>query len=115
MRELFLAACFAWLLGAAPAPAQVQGHPPPPPPDDDITRRIYNSAPAEHHVEVGRYYLKKEKYDAAIDRFKQAIELLPKYALPYRLMGEAYEKKRFFPEAVAETLFIDLPLCFLNS
>jgi tetratricopeptide (TPR) repeat protein len=75
--------------------------PPPPPPDDDISRRIYNTAPAEHDVEVGQYYMKKEKYDAAVDRFKHAIELLPKYSLPYRLLGEAYEKKHFYPEALA--------------
>jgi tetratricopeptide (TPR) repeat protein len=45
--------------------------------------------------------MKKEKYDAAIDRFKEATKLLPDYALPYRLMGEAYEKKKFLPEAQA--------------
>ena len=66
---------------------------PPPAPDgsDDISRRINNSAPAQHNVEVGQYYMKKEKYDAAIDRFKEAARLLPHYALPYRLMGQAYD------------------------
>lgn len=52
-------------------------------------------------MEVGKYYFKREKYDAAIDRFKEATRLLPDYALPYRLMGEAYEKKNFLPEAQA--------------
>jgi tetratricopeptide (TPR) repeat protein len=80
---------------AAPAPpAAADG-------SDDISRRINNSAPAEHDVEVGQYYMKKEKYDAAIDRFREATQLLPKFALPYRLMGEAYEKKKFLPEAMA--------------
>jgi len=68
---------------------------------DAITRRINNTAPAQHDVEVGQYYMKKEKYDAAIDRFKEATRLLPDYALAYRLMGEAYEKKKFLPEAQA--------------
>jgi tetratricopeptide (TPR) repeat protein len=45
--------------------------------------------------------LKKEKYDAAIERFNEAIALLPKYALPYRLVAEAYEKKKFYPEALS--------------
>jgi len=83
--------------GGPPAPA------PPAAPDgsDKISRRINNSAPAQHDVEVGKYYMKKEKYDAAIDRFKDATVLLPDYADAYRLMGEAYEKKKFLPEALA--------------
>jgi len=83
--------------GGPPAPA------PPAAPDgsDKISRRINNSAPAQHDVEVGQYYMKKEKYDAAIDRFKDATVLLPDYADAYRLMGEAYEKKKFLPEALA--------------
>ena len=68
---------------------------------DEISRRINNTAPAQHDVEVGQYYFKREKYDAAIDRYKEATRLLPEYALPYRLMGEAYEKKKFLPEAQA--------------
>jgi len=68
---------------------------------DKISRRINNSAPAQHDVEVGQYYMKKEKYDAAIDRFQNAAKLLPDYAITYRLMGEAYEKKKFLPEAMA--------------
>jgi tetratricopeptide (TPR) repeat protein len=44
--------------------------------------------------------VKKEKYDAAIDRFKEAADLVPTYALPNKLMGEAYEKKHFLPEAL---------------
>jgi len=43
--------------------------------------------------------MKKEKWDAAVDRFKDAAKLLPDYGLPYKLMGEAYEKKKFLPEA----------------
>jgi tetratricopeptide (TPR) repeat protein len=76
---------------------------PPAAPDgsDKISRRINNSAPAQHDVEVGKYYMKKEKYDAAIDRFQDAAKLLPDYADAYRLMGEAYEKKKFLPEAMA--------------
>lgn len=81
-----------------------KGTPPAPPaaPDgsDPISRRINNSAPAEHDVEVGLYYMKKEKYDAAIDRFTEAAKLRPDYGLPYKLMGEAYEKKKFLPEAM---------------
>ncbi len=66
---------------------------------DPVSRRINNSAPAEHDVEVGQYYMKREKYDAAIDRFAEAAKLMPDYAQPYKLMGEAYEKKKFLQEA----------------
>jgi tetratricopeptide (TPR) repeat protein len=83
--------------GQTPQPA------PPAAPDgsDKISRRINNSAPAQHDVEVGKYYMKKEKYDAAIDRFQDAAKLLPDYVEAYRLMGEAYEKKKFLSEAMA--------------
>ena len=82
---------------------QTKGTQPAPPaaPDgsDAISRRINNSAPAQHDVEVGEYYMKREKYDAAIDRFAEAVKLMPDYAQAYKLMGEAYEKKKFLPEA----------------
>lgn len=86
-------------------PAETQAPPqpaPPPAPDgsDSISRRINYTATAQHDVEVGLWYMKKEKYDAAIDRFKEATVLLPDYGLPYKLMGEAYEKKKFLPEAL---------------
>lgn len=48
---------------------------------------------AEKNVEVGRFYLKKGNYDAAIDRFKEALLYRPNFAKPYLYLGEAYEKK----------------------
>jgi len=88
---------------AGSSPSSSKGTQPAPPaaPDgsDATSRRINNSAPAQHDVEVGQYYMKREKYDAAIDRFQEATKLMPDYALAYRLMGEAYEKKKFLPEA----------------
>jgi len=118
---MFAAASVAALLWASAAAAQsnkesssssssssskaTKGSQPAPPaaPDnnDAVSRRINNTAPAEHDVEVGKFYVKRDKYDAAIDRFKDAVRLLPDYALAYRLMGEAYEKKKFLPEAQA--------------
>ncbi len=55
---------------------------------------------AEKSVEVGEYYMKKGNYDAAIDRFQDAVRYKPGFARPYRLMGEAYEKKGEKAEAV---------------
>jgi tetratricopeptide (TPR) repeat protein len=45
-------------------------------------------------MEVGTFYMKKGNYDAAIDRFIDATHFQPKLARPWRLLGEAYEKKR---------------------
>jgi tetratricopeptide (TPR) repeat protein len=48
---------------------------------------------AEKDLEVGQYYMKRGDYDAAIDRFSDAIEAKPGYAVPFRFLGEAQEKK----------------------
>ena len=56
---------------------------------------------AEKSIEVGRYYLKKGNYDAAIERFQEAALLNPVLARPHRLLGEVYEKKGEKREALA--------------
>lgn len=48
---------------------------------------------AEKDIEVGEHYMHKGDYDAAIDRFQDAIESKPGYAIPFRYLGEAQEKK----------------------
>jgi tetratricopeptide (TPR) repeat protein len=48
---------------------------------------------AEKDIQVGQYYMKKGDVDAAIDRFQDAIEAKPGYAVPFRYLGEAQEKK----------------------
>ena len=55
---------------------------------------------AEKSLEIGEFYLKKRNYDAAIERFKESIRYKPNFALPHRLLGEAYEKKGDPAEAV---------------
>jgi tetratricopeptide (TPR) repeat protein len=60
----------------------------------------YDPYKAEKSLEVGRFYLKKKNYDAAIDRFLDAIRHKPNFALPHRLIGEAYEKKKESEKAV---------------
>ena len=44
-------------------------------------------------MEVGIYYMHKGDLDAAMDRFEDAALAKPGYALPYRYLGEAQEKK----------------------
>ena len=55
---------------------------------------------AEKAIEVGKFYMKKGDYDAAIDRFRDAAYYHPGYALPFKLLGEAQEKKGLKSEAV---------------
>jgi tetratricopeptide (TPR) repeat protein len=87
--------CVAAFLGAPGALGQTLPQPPPPP--DEPAPDPYHAAKS---VEIGQFYMKKGKFDAAIDRFKLAIHYQPKLALPRRLLGEAYEKKRELPTAV---------------
>jgi len=51
-------------------------------------------------MDVGTFYLKTGKVDAAISRFLEAAHDEPSMAKPYRLLGEAYEKKDDFPRAI---------------
>lgn len=60
----------------------------------------YDPLRAEKDVEVGQYYMRTHNYDAAIDRFKDAIDARPTYALPYRLLGEALEKRKQYRQAI---------------
>ena len=71
--------------------ARAQTLPQPPPPPEDPAPDPYHAAKS---VEIGQFYMKKGKYEAAIDRFRDAIRLQPKLALPRRLLGEAYEKQK---------------------
>src|SRR5262249_57919035 len=55
---------------------------------------------AEKDLEVGQYYMRRGDYDAAIDRFNDAIESKPGYAVPFRFLGEAQEKKGVKKKAI---------------
>jgi tetratricopeptide (TPR) repeat protein len=55
---------------------------------------------AEKDIEVGKYYMKTGNVDAAIDRFHDAIEAKPGYAVPYLYLGEAQEKKGMKHDAI---------------
>ena len=51
-------------------------------------------------MEIGTFYFKKGNYDAAIDRFEEATHYEPSLAKPWRLLGEAYEKKHDYGRAI---------------
>jgi tetratricopeptide (TPR) repeat protein len=64
---------------------------------------------AEKDLEVGQYYMRKGDVDAAIDRFRDATEAKPGYAIPFRYLGEAYEKQgKKKPAVKAYQRYLDL-------
>jgi tetratricopeptide (TPR) repeat protein len=64
---------------------------------------------AEKDLEVGKYYMHKGDVDAAIDRFQDAILAKPGYALPFRMLAEAQEKKGMKKAAIKSyTRYLDL-------
>jgi tetratricopeptide (TPR) repeat protein len=54
---------------------------------------VWDPLRADKDIQVGHYYMDKGDVDAAIDRFEDAIVAKPGYAIPYRYLGEAQEKK----------------------
>ena len=61
---------------------------------------IWDPLRAEKDLEVGQYYLRKGDVDAAIDRFQDATTAKPGYAIPFRYLGEAQEKKGLKKQAI---------------
>jgi tetratricopeptide (TPR) repeat protein len=55
---------------------------------------------AEKDLEVGQYYMRKGDLDAAIDRFQDATTAKPGYAIPFRYLAEAQEKKGLKKQAI---------------
>ena len=88
--------------GAAGAQQISPSTQPPPPPETppEPAKPVFDPLHAEKSIEVGTFYMKKGKYDAAIDRFEDATRWQPSLAKPWRLMGEAYEKKHDYGRAV---------------
>jgi tetratricopeptide (TPR) repeat protein len=64
---------------------------------------------AEKDLEVGQYYMRKGDVDAAIDRFQDATTAKPGYAIPFRYLGEAQEKKGLRKQAIVSySRYLDL-------
>jgi tetratricopeptide (TPR) repeat protein len=90
--------------GAA-QPQPISPSTPPLPPSDASpeaasSEPVFDPLHAARSVEVGTFYMKKGNYDAAIGRFEDATRLQPSLAEPWKLMGEAYEKKHAYGKAV---------------
>ncbi len=98
----------------ADAPPKQQDAPKPKPNTDTPVQSApdqpnWDPLRAEKDIEVGKYYMKKGDLDAAIDRFQDATDAKPGYAIPFRYLGEAYEKKGKKKQAVkAYQRYLDL-------
>jgi tetratricopeptide (TPR) repeat protein len=76
-----------------------------PPPKTDAEKDLaalpaMDRLAAVKDIEIGTYYMNKGNLDAAIDRLRDAAVSYPTYAEPWRLMGQAYEKKGNLAEAI---------------
>jgi len=70
---------------------------------------VWDPLRADKDLEVGQYYLHKGDIDAAIDRFQDAALAKPGYAIPFRYLGEAQEKKGLKRDALKSyTRYLDL-------
>jgi tetratricopeptide (TPR) repeat protein len=90
-------------------PADPPGAPPPKTPAKPNKDNATQNAPdqptwdplrAEKDMEVGQYYMRKGDVEAAIDRFQDATLAKPGYAIPFRFLGEAQEKKGLKKQAI---------------
>ena len=102
-------AAFFWALCLAAAAAmqspQDSAKPKAKPNSDNATENapdqpMWDPLRAEKDLEVGQYYMRKGDVDAAMDRFEDAILAKPGYAVPFRYLGEAQEKKGLKREAI---------------
>ena len=96
------------------APAKAPDAPKPKPNTDSATtsapdQPTWDPLRAEKDIEVGKYYMHKGDVDAAIDRFEDAVVAKPGYAIPFRYLGECYEKQsRKKPAVKAYQRYLDL-------
>jgi tetratricopeptide (TPR) repeat protein len=118
-RSLLFAASIAVLGGLSPNDLRAQSSaskdaPKPKPNIDTATQNapdqpMWDPLRAEKDLEVGQYYLRKGDMDAAIDRFQDAAAAKPGYAIPFRFLGEAQERKGLKRDALKSyTRYLDL-------
>jgi tetratricopeptide (TPR) repeat protein len=62
--------------------------------------RRYVSPSASKSVEIGDFYLRRKKFNAALSRFQEALKTDPHYAPAYRELGRVYEKMGFWQKSL---------------
>src|SRR5208283_5464633 len=82
----------------ASAPPPKQDAPKPKPNTDSAVQSapdqpMWDPLRAEKDMEVGKYYMKKGDVDAAIDRFQDAAQAKPWYAIPFLYLGGRMRKR----------------------
>jgi len=85
-----LFSCLVFNMSLAIIGAQQQPAKPTVPKDDPV--RLLPSDSASKSVEIGDFYLRRKKYQAALSRFQEALHTDPHYAPAYRELGKVYEK-----------------------
>jgi len=58
-----------------------------------VKEKEYNPVLAEQNIKIGDYYLKKKNFDAAIERYLEALQYKPDSIEAYDALGKTYEKK----------------------
>ena len=56
---------------------------------------------AREHVEVGDFYYRRDNYEAAANRYREAILYGPRWAKGYEKLVQVLEKQRSFLKAIA--------------
>jgi tetratricopeptide (TPR) repeat protein len=118
-RSILLTAALVAIFSATPALLFAQSSsskdtPKPKPNTDTATQNapdqpMWDPLRAERDLQVGEFYMHKGDLDAAIDRFQDAALAKPGYAIPFRFLGEAQEKKGLKRDAIKSyTRYLDL-------
>jgi tetratricopeptide (TPR) repeat protein len=117
LRLVLAAVALTVLAIGSPSPMGAQDPPPKDKPQPNTSTATQNAPDqpvwdplrADKDLEVGQYYLHKGDIDAAIDRFQDAALAKPGYAIPFRFLGEAQEKKGLKRDALKSyTRYLDL-------
>src|SRR5262245_10193200 len=105
---------FAAVSFAAQSQQADPAKPKPKPNSDNATQNapdqpMWDPLRNEKDIELGKYYMRKGDVDAAMDRFQDAILAKPGYAIPFRYLGEAQEKKGLKRDAIKSySRYLDL-------
>jgi len=69
-----------------------QTHRLPPSPQGQDTQKLSSVPSASKSVEVGDFYLRRKKYNAALSRYEEAAATDPYYARAYLGLGRVYDR-----------------------
>jgi len=96
--SIALMAFFLCLAGGLVIGAQKQQAQPAADKADPVRSNV--SPSASKSVEIGDFYMKRNKLNAALSRFQEALQTDPHYAPAYRELGRVYEKMGFWQKSL---------------